>query len=551
MSWMNRLVHRDDATLNTRTEPVPAGPDAPHAVVIGAGLGGLASAIRLGARGFRVTLVDRLDQPGGRARVFEQDGFTFDAGPTVVTAPFLFEELWDLCGQSLEDDVELVPVDPFYDIRFHDGTTFHYTGDAERMEEEIRKFNPDDVEGYRRFLQKSEEIFEIGFEELGHVPFGNLSDMLKIVPAMMKLESHRTVYSLVSKYIDHPKVRKVLSFHPLLVGGNPFSTTSIYTLIAFLERKWGVWYAMGGTGSLVQGMAGLIDDLGGTQRYGAEVDEILVEGGRASGVRLSSGETIPADLVVSNADVGWTYRHLIDPQHRTKWTDRRVENMKYSMSLFVWYFGTDRQYEDVEHHTILMGPRYKSLLDDIFDNQHLADDFSLYLHRPTKTDPSMAPEGHEAFYVLSPVPHLESGVDWQRQAEPYRQAIEDYLGRTILPNLGDHLVTSRLLTPREFLVDYKSLKGAAFSVEPILTQSAYFRPHNKSEDVEHLYFAGAGTHPGAGMPGVLSSARVLDTVVPAPDAFGPTRAPSGLRGDGAAEGTPSAPARSATSEGGA
>ncbi len=516
---MKRLVHRDDASLNTRTDPVPTTAESPHAIVIGAGLGGLASAIRLGARGFRVTLVDRLDQPGGRARVFEQDGFTFDAGPTVVTAPFLFDELWQLAGRTRADDVELVPVDPFYRIRFDDGSIFDYTGGAEKMEREIRKFNPDDVDGYRRFLEKSEEIFEIGFEELGHVPFGQLMDMLKIIPAMMKLESHRTVYSLVSKYIDHPKVRKVLSFHPLLVGGNPFSTTSIYTLIAFLERKWGVWYAMGGTGSLVSGLADLIDDLGGTQRYGAEVDEILVEGGQAAGVRLTSGETIPADLVVSNADVGWTYRHLVPEQERVKWTNQRVENMKYSMSLFVWYFGTNRKYEDVEHHTILMGPRYKSLLDDIFHHKTLADDFSLYLHRPTGTDPSMAPEGHDAFYVLSPVPHLDSGVDWRAQAEPYRQAVEDYLADTILPDLGEHLVTSRMLTPQHFRDDYLSLKGAAFSVEPVLTQSAYFRPHNKSEDIDHLYFAGAGTHPGAGMPGVLSSARVLDTVVPDAETF--------------------------------
>ena len=519
MSWLTRLAHRDDATLNTRTEPVPVAPDAPHAVVIGAGFGGLASAIRLGARGFRVTLVERLDQPGGRARVFEQDGFTFDAGPTVVTAPFLFDELWQLCGREREEDVDLVPVDPFYSIRFNDGTYFNYTGDTEEMVSEIARFSEEDVEGYRRFLKKSEEIFEVGFEELGHVPFQNFSDMLRIVPAMMKLESHRTVHGLVSKYISHPKIRKVLSFHPLLVGGNPFSTTSIYTLIAHLERKWGVWDSMGGTGSLVQGLSGLIDDLGGTQRYGVEVEEIMVENGRASGVQLDTGETIPADLVVSNADVGWTYRNLIDKKHRTTWTDRKVENMDYSMSLFVWYFGTDRTYEDVEHHTILLGPRYKGLLDDIFDRKDLADDFSLYLHRPTKTDPSMAPEGHDAFYVLSPVPHLESGVDWRQQTEPYRQAVENYLAETVLPDLGDHLVTSRMLTPREFLHDYKSLKGAAFSVEPKLTQSAWFRPHNKSEDVEHLYFAGAGTHPGAGMPGVLSSARVLDTVVPDPDTF--------------------------------
>ena len=522
---MEKMVRRDDVTLNTRTEPIPAGPDAPHAVVIGAGFGGLAAAVRLGARGFRVTLLDRLDQPGGRARVFKQDGFTFDAGPTVVTAPFLFEELWQLCGKNLSDDVELVPVDPFYRIRFDDGTFFDYNGDMDDMVREIRKFNPSDVEGYKRFLKKSEEIYDIGFEELGHVPFDELGDMLKIIPAMMKLESHRTVYSLVSKFVKHPKIRKVLSFHPLLVGGNPFSTTSIYTLIAFLERKWGVWYSMGGTGSLVNGLSGLIDGLGGKQRYGADVEQILVDNGRASGVRLSDGEVIDADLVVSNADVGWTYRHMIHPEDRSTWTDKRVENMNYSMSLFVWYFGTDKVYDDVEHHTILMGERYESLLDDIFKNKELAEDFSLYLHRPTKTDASMAPEGHDAFYVLSPVPHLESGIDWRVQAEPYRQSVSDYLSNTILPDLDDHLVTSRMLTPREFLTDYKSLKGAAFSVEPILSQSAWFRPHNRSEDVDHLYFVGGGTHPGAGMPGVLSTARVLDTIVPDRDAFTPTRAP--------------------------
>jgi len=528
MSWMRRLARRDDARLLDPSEhPVEPGPDAPHAVVIGAGVGGLASAIRLGARGFRVTLVERLEQPGGRARVFEQDGFTFDAGPTVITAPFLFDELWRLCGRERADDVELVPVDPFYRIRFPDGLVFDYTGDADRMEREIARFSEADVEGYRRFLEKSEEIFGVGFEELGHVPFQNLTDMLRIVPAMMKLESHRTVHGLVSKYISHPKLRKVLSFHPLLVGGNPFSTTSIYTLIAHLERKWGVWYAMGGTGALVSGLSDLIDGRPGSrQRYDAEVDQILVEDGRARGVHLTDGETIEADLVVSNADVGFTYRHLLDSSVRTTWTDRRVENMDYSMSLFVWYFGTDRTYEDVEHHTILMGPRYKGLLDDIFEHKELADDFSLYLHRPTKTDPSMAPDGHDAFYVLSPVPHLESGTDWRRQAEPYRQAIADSLEDTVLPGLSEHVVTSRMLTPREFWTDYRSLKGAAFSVEPKLTQSAWFRPHNRSEDVEHLYFAGAGTHPGAGLPGVLSSARVLDTVVPDPEAFEAPVAPA-------------------------
>ncbi|MDX1530734.1 MAG: phytoene desaturase family protein, partial [Rhodothermales bacterium] len=381
---------------------------------------------------------------------------------------------------------------------------------------EIARFNPDDVAGYERFLKKSEKIYDIGFEELGHVPFGRVADMARIAPAMAVLESYRTVYGLVSKYIKDDRLRQVFSFHPLLVGGNPFSTTSIYTLIAFLERKWGVWYAMGGTGALVRALADLVEDLGGAFRLGETVEQITVEGGRASGVRLASGEHLPADVVVSNADAAWTYRHLLPATHRGRWTDRRLDRAKYSMSLFVWYFGTDRPYTDVAHHTILLGPRYKALLDDIFHRHELAEDFSLYLHRPTATDPAMAPEGHDSFYVLSPVPHLDSGTDWSEETERYRQAIQGYLERTVLPDLGRHLTASLTLTPQGFLDDYLSVKGAAFSFEPVLTQSAYFRPHNRSEEVEGLYLVGAGTHPGAGMPGVLSSARVLDSVVPDP-----------------------------------
>jgi len=528
VTWTQALAARSDATLleGDTHEPTRAGPDAPHAVVIGAGIGGLASAIRLGARGFRVTVVERLDQPGGRARVFEQDGFTFDAGPTVVTAPFLFEELWQLCGNELSDDVELRSVSPFYRIRFDDGSSFDYTGDPEAMRREVARFSPEDVRGYERFFEKSRDIFAVGFEELGHVPFSRLRDMLKIIPAMIGLESWRSVHGLVSKFIDDPKLRQVFSFHPLLVGGNPFSVTSIYALIAFLERRWGVWYAMGGTGALVDGMAGLVtDELGGAIRLGEEVTEItleeddLLDEPRATGVRLESGEQIDADLVVSNADVGFTYKHLLPQSARTRWTDQRVDLLRQSMSLFVWYFGTDHTYDDVAHHTILLGPRYEGLLDDIFHEKTLADDCSLYLHRPTRTDPSMAPDGHDAFYVLSPVPHLESGVDWNEQAEPYRQRVSRRLSETVLPDLEEHLVTSRMLTPLDFRDDYLSLKGAAFGPEPVLRQSAYFRPHNESEDVEHLYFAGAGTHPGAGLPGVLSTARVLDTVVPEPAHF--------------------------------
>ncbi|MCA9601190.1 MAG: phytoene desaturase [Myxococcales bacterium] len=486
-------------------------------MVIGAGFGGLAAAVRLLVRGYRVTVVDRLEQAGGRGRVFRQDGFTFDAGPTVITAPFLFEELWALAGERLADHVELVPVDPFYRIRFDDGGEFDYSGSAERMREEVRRLSPSDVEGYEAFLRESERIFHVGFSALAHVPFDSPFDMARIAPSMIELESYRTVYGLVSKHVKNEKLRQVLSFHPLLVGGNPFSTTSIYTLIAFLERKWGVHFPKGGTGALVRGLVELIERLGGSLRLGAEVREIVLEGDRARGVELADGERLAADIVVSNADSAWTYRHLVPAHARKKWTNRRVDRMRYSMGLFVWYFGTDRTYDDVAHHTILLGPRYKGLLDDIFERKVLAEDFSLYLHRPTLTDPSLAPEGHDAFYVLSPVPHLEGGVDWETHAEPYRRAIERHLEETVLPGLASHVVSSRTLTPQGFLDDYLSFRGAAFGVEPVLRQSAYFRPHNKSEDVRGLYFVGAGTHPGAGLPGVLSSARILDTVVPDAD----------------------------------
>lgn len=487
-------------------------------MVIGAGLGGLAAAVRLLVRGYRVTILERLDQPGGRARVFRQDGNTFDAGPTLITAPFLFDELWELAGERREDHVAFVPIDPFYRIRFHDGETFEYSGDAEAMRGEVARFNAGDVEGYEALLRKSERIYRVGFEELGHVPFGRASDMVRIAPAMAALESWRTVYGLVKRHVADPRLRTVLSFHPLLVGGNPFNTTSIYALIAFLERKWGVWYAMGGTGALVRELAALVTRLGGEIRYDATVAEIAVDGAgrrpRATGVRLEGGEHVTADIVVSNADAAWTYRRLIRPEFRRRWTDARLDRAAYSMSLFVWYFGTRRRYDDVAHHTILLGPRYRGLLRDVFDRHHLADDFSLYLHRPTATDPAMAPAGHDAFYVLSPVPHLDSGDVWDdEQTERYRRAVAAKLEETLLPGLAENLTASLTLTPRGFLDEYLSIKGAAFSFQPTLAQSAYFRPHNASEDIDGLFLVGAGTHPGAGMPGVLSSARVLDEVI--------------------------------------
>lgn len=484
------------------------------AVIIGSGFGGLAAAIRLGARGWDVTVLERHDQPGGRARVFKQDGFTFDAGPTVITAPFLFEELWELCGKKMSEEVDLRPVTPFYRIRFHDGASFEYTGDAQAMRAEVARLCPADVAGYERFVSMSEEIFNIGFERLAHVPFGSWMDMAKIVPQMVRLESYRTVHGLVSKFVTDERLRQVLSFHPLLVGGNPFRTTSIYSLIPYLERKWGVHFPIGGTGSLVQGLVKLIDGLGGRIRYEATVSKILVEGGRVRGVELEGGDRIDADVVVSNADSAYTYRHLLPEQYRRRWTNKKLSKARYSMSLFVWYFGTNRKYEDVAHHTILLGPRYRELLEDIFERHVLAEDFSLYLHRPTATDPALAPEGHDGFYVLSPVPHLDANVDWSKEAEPYRQSIARALEKSILPGLTSHIVTSRSMTPTHFQDELLSERGAAFGLEPVLTQSAYFRPHNQSEEVEGLFLVGAGTHPGAGVPGVLSSARVLDSVIP-------------------------------------
>jgi len=487
----------------------------PHAVVIGSGFGGLAAAVRLGARGYRVTVLERLDAPGGRGRVLHQDGFTFDAGPTIITAPFLFEELWALCGRRLADDVELVPLSPFYQLRFADGSTFDCSADPAAMRAEVARLSPGDVAGYERFMRLSKEACRIGFEQLGHVPFGSLGAMARVVPALMRLGGLRSVHGLVARHVRDERLRVALSFHPLLIGGNPFSASGLYALIAYLERRWGVWWASGGTGSLVRGLVRLIEKGGGAVRLGAEVERITVRDGRATGVVLASGEAVPAAVVVSNADSAWTYEKLLPPEHRRRrWTDGRLRRARHSMGLFVWYFGTRRRYEDVGHHTILLGPRYRELLRDIFGRKVLAPDFSLYLHRPTATDPSMAPPGCDCFYVLSPVPNLDAGTDWATAAEPYRRSIARHLADTLLPGLEDAIVTSRVATPQNFRDDLLSPRGAGFGLEPVLWQSAWFRPHNRSEEVEGLYLVGAGTHPGAGVPGVLSSAKVLDALVP-------------------------------------
>ena len=491
----------------------------PHAIVIGAGFGGLAAAIRLGALGYRVTVLEKLDAPGGRASVFRQDGFVFDAGPTIVTAPFLFEELWALCGRKMSDDIDMRALSPFYRIRFHDGSFLDCCDDPQAMRARIAALSPGDVEGYERFLEASREIYRLGFEQLGDAPFNSVTDMLRVAPDLLRLGAWRSVWSMAARYVKDDRIRMALSFHPLFVGGNPFRTTSVYALISWLERQWGVHFVMGGTGQLVDGLVDLMQSQGGELRCDSEVAQITVVNGTATGVTLASGETIKADIVVSNADAAFTYNRLLPKEAARRWTPGKLKRARYSMSLFVWYFGTNRQYQDVPHHTILMGPRYKGLLEDIFERKVLAEDFSLYLHRPTATDPSLAPEGCEAFYVLSPVPNLDAGIDWRERAEPYRKAIEQRLEETILPGLSGSIVSSRMMTPLDFESRLLAVKGAAFGLEPVLTQSAWFRPHNRSEKIKNLFLVGAGTHPGAGLPGVLSSAKVLEKVAPHANAF--------------------------------
>ncbi len=483
-------------------------------VVIGSGFGGLTAAIRLQAQGHEVTLLEKRDKPGGRAYVYEQDGFTFDGGPTIITAPWLISDLFTLCGKKTEDYVTLVPISPFYNIRFQDGSVFHYSGDRENNIRQIREFNPNDVEGYLRFAKAGEEIYKKGFELIDQ-PFLHFSDMMKVAPDLVRLQSQKSVAAFVNQYIKDEQLRQVFSFHPLLIGGNPFQSTSIYALIHTLEQKFGVWYAMGGTGALVRALVQLFEDVGGKIVLNTEVSQIVVDQKtrRAKGVQIGTSEFVAADAVVSNADVAYTYLTMVPARFRRKNTDRKIKGMEYAMSLFVIYFGTNRKYEHIAHHEILMGPRYKELLEDIFKHKKLAKDFSLYLHRPTATDSSLAPEGCDSFYVLSPVPHLGGDTDWTTMAKPYRDSIIGYLEERYLPDLSKHIVSEHYIDPLHFRDTLNSYLGSAFSVEPLLTQSAWFRPHNQSEDIPNLYLVGAGTHPGAGLPGVMSSGKIVADMI--------------------------------------
>ena len=497
---------------------VRGAPDVPRrrAAVIGSGFGGLAAAIRLQSMGFETVCYEAHDKPGGRAYVYEDGGFVFDAGPTVITAPHCLEELFALSGRRMEDYVRLLPVTPLYRLQWSDGVSFDYVADEAGLIEQVRRVSPGDVEGYRRFADYARRVFEKGYEELGAVPFLSFTDMLRAAPHLARLRADRSVYAQVSRFVKDEHLRQAFSFHPLLVGGNPLDTSSIYTLIHWIERKWGVFFPEGGTGALVRGLVRLFEDLGGTLRLETPVERVTLRPGPDAPqhvVHAAGLEPEAFDVVVSNADVHHTYATLYRGVAGAQRRQRRLERMAWSMSLFVLYFGTSRRYPELAHHTILFGPRFQGLLRDIFRGPRLPDDFSLYLHAPTITDPGMAPPGCEAFYVLSPVPHLgNAAVDWDAVAAGYGDAILVALEQR-LPGLRDSIVTRRHFTPADFAAKFRAHHGSAFSVAPRLTQSAYFRPHNRDPDIPGLYIAGAGTHPGAGVPGVVNSARATcDTI---------------------------------------
>ena len=479
-----------------------------RAVVIGAGFGGIALAIRLQRAGIQTTLVEKRDKPGGRAYVWKEEGFTFDAGPTVITDPDCLKELFEGTGSELKDYVDLMPVDPFYRLCWEDGASFDYNDDQEAMERQIGAFNPKDVEGYNKFHEYSEELYQEGYLKLGAVPFQSFWSMIKAAPELARLESWNSVHAMVARYIEDPHLRQAFSFHTLLVGGDPFKTSSVYALIHALERRGGVWFARGGTSALINGLIKFFQDLGGDFRLDAPVARIEMEGELAKGVTLESGEFIPAEMVASNADVVHTYGKMLGHTPRGVAKAKSLKSKRFSMSLFVLHFGLKTPQPQLAHHTICFGARYRELISEIFAGPKLPEDFSLYLHAPCATDTSMAPEGMSSHYVLSPVPHLGvADIDWSVTGPQYREKIIDYLEERYIPNLRRDLVTTRIYTPADFKEDLHAHLGSAFSLEPILTQSAWFRTHNRDDKVSNLYVVGAGTHPGAGIPGVVGSAK--------------------------------------------
>ena len=485
-----------------------------NSIVIGSGFGGIAAALRLKAKGHDVTLIEKHQDLGGRARVFKRNGFTFDGGPTVITAPYLINELFELFKKNPKDYIELSPLKIWYQFIFEDRSKFNYSGNENEMKAQIGELSQEDVQGYEKLVNFTKKIFDKGFTELADVPFDKPFVMMQQLPALLKLKSYKSVYSLVSSYIKNEKLRRMLSMHPLLVGGNPFTTTSIYGLILYLEKKWGIHYSMGGTGNIIKGFEKLMNEVGIKVIKGNEVKKIISKNTKITGVQLNNDNTINADIVICNADPPAVYEKLLDGNSNNSflfnWKKKRME---YSMGLFVYYFGTKKIYENVEHHTIKFGNKYKEHLDDIFDKKKLNEDISYYLHRPSATDKSMAPEGNDCFYVLVPVPNNQSGIDWNTEGEKMKSLIINKMEKDLMPNLKENIVEDFYLTPDYFEKDLNTKFGSGFSIQPKFTQSAYFRFHNKSEIYDGLYFVGAGTHPGAGVPGVLSSAKVLDKIL--------------------------------------
>ena len=483
-------------------------------IIIGSGFGGLGAAIRLASKGHRVTIYEKRDKIGGRAYQYKLGGFTFDGGPTVITAPYMFDELFQASGRVRSDYFKLQPLDPFYRLFDTAGRQFNYQHHHPDMLAEIRRHNPADVAGYERFVRQTKGIFQ-SLHPYTDQPFLRLRDMLKIMPDVLRWQGFLPTYLFVSRYIKDPFLRQALSFHPLLIGGSPFDTPALFTLIVQFEKEYGVHYAIGGTGAIVDGLGRLFAELGGQVELNCEVSEILIENGRAAGVRLADGRIHRADVVVCNGDVAFAYRHLLPAGQRRKYTNRKIDRLRYSMSLVVIYFGTRRRYPDspLAHHNIIVNQRYRGLMRDIFGSKPLADDFALYLHMPTRTDPTIAPAGCESFYVLAPVPHLGSGTNWQQAARPYRNKIMQFLEDNYLPNLQANIAVEHMIDPRHFQNTLNSYNGAAFSLKPSLLQSGYLRPHPQSEEFADLYFVGAGTHPGAGIPAVLSSGKIAAELI--------------------------------------
>ena len=482
-------------------------------LVIGSGFGGIAAALRLRAKGHEVTLVEKHKDLGGRARVFNKNGFIFDGGPTVITAPYLINELFELFNKKSENYINLKPLKTWYRFIFEDGTKFDYSGDEDLMKRQIGTINKDDIKGYEQLVNFTKKIFDKGFTELSDVPFNKPMSMAKQLPALLKLKSYRSVYSLVSSYVKNEKLRRMLSMHPLLVGGNPFTTTSIYGLILYLEKKWGIHYSMGGTGNIINALEKLMEEENIKIIKGHEATKILSINNKISGVKLDNQKEISVNNVVCNADPPSVYERLIENKKISSLFEWKKNRMQYSMGLFVYYFGTKKTYDDVEHHTIKFGEKYKEHLDDIFNKKKLNTDISYYLHRPSATDKSMAPEGNDCFYVLVPVPNNQSKIDWSIEGEKMKNLVVSKMEKDLMPNLRENIIQDFYLTPDYFEKELNTKYGSGFSIQPKFSQSAYFRFHNKSEIYDGLYFVGAGTHPGAGIPGVLSSAKVLDKIL--------------------------------------